>query len=276
MIDLARTSGLPVIFENDRLLLTKDLISSPVQTRKVEEIRDWLLEKDTLTDVKDIYLVYRGLCFKDDESLFKDNHLRYDVTIILPGLLGKEFTKTVGHHHPIKKIENRSANWRTKFEISYSEIYDVLFGTGYFLLQKINERSDEIEEIYLIKASEGQKVIVPPGFGHLTINPTNQPLIVADIFNDDVKPIYDYFKNHHGAGYYLLKTEDKKLKTEKNVNYQRVSELKIGEPLEISELNINFKKPLYLIFKENPKNLEFLNSPEKFQDILIPKKLFKF
>lgn len=260
-ISLAKTSGLPLYFKDNKLSFSKDVISSPVSARKADDVRDYLKDKSAIISLSDVYLVYRGIGFKKDEKLFKNNHLRYDITVILPGLLGEEFTKTVGHHHQLKAGTN----------LSFPEIYEVLYGTANFLFQKINEKEDNAPENYLIIAKAGEKVIVPPGFGHITINPTNEPLIVADVFADNVTSIYDYLKNHQGGAYYITKAS-----AVKNNNYKKIGELKIASPWEIKEFNFNFKKPLYLIAKENPKNLEFLTSPEKFKDLLIPAKLFKF
>jgi glucose-6-phosphate isomerase len=304
MLDLAKTSGLKLSFEDDKLSLGKGIVSLPVSVRKAEEIRDYLKDRRAAIDLTEVYLVYRGVCLKEDQSLFKRNHLRYDITVILPGFLGKEFTKTVGHHHPTKKFEIRNS----KFEISYPEIYEVLYGTAYFFFQRINEKSDDAPENYLIMAGAGEKVIVPPGFGHITINPTSEPLLVADIFADNVESVYEYLKNHHGGAYYITKSkipagrqgrknpclagrqaylsgrqaclsgrqEKSKFEAPKNQNYKNIGPLNIGVPLEISKFNLAFQKSLYSIFKDNPQNLEFLTSPEKYKELLIPVKLFGF
>jgi len=265
-MDLAKISGLKLSFKDGKLSFGKGVVSSPVSSRKADEVRDYLKDKDAAIGLADVYLMYRGVSYKEDEKLFKNNHLRYDITVIFPGFLGEEFPKTVGHHHPLK----------TGTSVRYPEIYEVLSGAAYFLFQRIEEGKDEAPENYLIKAKAGEKVVVPPGFGHITINPASEPLIVADIFADNVDSIYEYLKDHRGGAYYILKTENQKLKTEKNPNYKKVTELKISTPQEVPELYINFKKPLYLIFKDNPQNLEFLISPEKYKDLLNPAKLFKF
>ncbi len=265
MADLDKVSGLPISFENGNLLLKDDVVSLQVQPRKIDEVRDFLEDKDVITDLRDIYLMYRDVHFKSDESLFRSNQLRYDITIIFPGLLGREFIKTIGHYHSIKPGT----------EISYPEIYEVLDGTALFLFQEA-VKENEIGNIYLVKAEVGQKVIIPPGFGHITINPDKKPLIIADIFVDNITSVYDFFKNHHGGAYYIIKSKiSEDIEIKKNQNYKRISDLKIAEPKEIPELNIVFHKPLYSLFKDNPKNFEFLVNPEKFENILRPDKLFR-
>lgn len=258
-IDLSKISGLPISFKDDNLILRDEVVSLPVQTRKIEDIGDYLQNKGAKTDLEDVYLMYRDVHSKKDEEIFRVNRLRYDITVIFPDLIGSEFAKTIGHFHPLKPGTN----------MAYPEIYEILFGTGYFLLQR------DIE-IYLIKAEPGQKVVVPPGFGHITINPNLTPLVVANIFADNVNSIYDFFKNNRGAGYYIVKSDDGGVKSEKNPNYKNSGDLKIGVPLEISEFNVNFNKPLYASFKENPQSFEFLTNPERYKDILRADRLFNF
>ncbi len=60
----------------------------------------------------ELYYMYRGLK--------KKNGARYDITVIPPKMLGKEFVKTKGHYHIG----------------SYGEIYIVLKGKAIYLMQK--------------------------------------------------------------------------------------------------------------------------------------------
>lgn len=263
-IDLSKVGGLPISLEYDKIVFKNNVSSLPVQSRTLDELKDYLQAKDISDQSRDIYLMYRDAHIKEDESLFRNNGLRYDITVIFFGLLGKEFYKTAGHHH----IETGIS------KITYPEIYEVLYGTAYFLLQKITQENERVDEIYLIKGNVGQKVVVPPMFGHITINPTQEPLIVANIFADNVGSIYEFFKKHRGAAYYITK-ENNEVKFEKNPNYNNQKEIKISEPNEFPELGAISNKPLYKIFKEDPKKFEYLTNPKKFVDILTPTKLFK-
>ncbi len=71
-----------------------------------------------------LYYMRRGIKEK--------NGLRYDITIIPPRLLGKEFVKTKGHEH--------FGDWR--------EIYIVLEGKAIYLMQKTKNKKvlEEVEE----------------------------------------------------------------------------------------------------------------------------------
>ncbi len=262
--------GLPIFFKNAKLVWTNKITSLPVRARKISQARDFLKDKNAASQSNDIYLMYRGICFKKDKNLFKQHHLRYDITVIFPGLLGKEFSKTIGHYH------------QRGSKITYPEIYEILSGSGIFLFQKIEKDKSRVKEIYFIKVKRGQNIIIPPGFAHITINTTDRLLILANIFADNVNSVYSFLKKHHGAGYYVLKGRagDKRRKNkkriifEKNPNYKMVSKLKVGTSKETPGFKIFFKKTLYNSFIQNPKNFEFLTKPEKYLNLLKPQKLF--
>jgi len=141
----------------------------------------------------ELYYMYRGLKEKDN--------LRYDITIIPPRMLGKEYVKTKGHNHPEK------------------EEYIVLEGEAIFLIQ---DGKEIIKDVYAVKAKKGDKVIIPPEYdGHVTINPTNQELKLANWIAKDFKHDYSVIERMKGASYFY--TTDGWIK---NKNYKQVPELR--------------------------------------------------
>lgn len=158
----------------------------------------------------ELYYMYR--------SLKKKNDLRYDITIIPPRMLGKEFVKTKGHEHSKK----------------YGEVYVVLEGQAIYLLQRC--KKNKIEDVYTVRARKGESVVIPPYYGHITINPSKKELIEGNWLCEKCKNIYTLFEKKQGACYYYLKNG-----WIKNKNYGLVPKLR-------------FKRPL----KKIPKNLDFL------------------
>ena len=65
----------------------------PDLIRSAKQLRDVLYDQDWVKKIKDfpVYYVWRGIK--------KEGELRYDITIIPPKMLGKEFPKTKGHEH---------------------------------------------------------------------------------------------------------------------------------------------------------------------------------
>jgi len=150
--------------------------------RYLYDMKEVIFDKEWLKNAPnfELYYMYRGLKEK--------NGLRYDITIIPPKLLGKEFVKTKGHEH----IGN------------YGEIYIVLKGEAIYLMQK--RKKSIIEDVYYVKAKKGNVVIIPPGYGHITINPSlNEELKMANWVFSNLKSDYTPFLNFNGGCYFYTK-----------------------------------------------------------------------
>ncbi len=57
-----------------------------------------------------------------------------------------------------------------KLRYTYSELYEVLERDAHYLLQRA-QNGERVDEVILVKATRGDKVIIPPNYGHVTINP---------------------------------------------------------------------------------------------------------
>ncbi|PIR02680.1 MAG: glucose-6-phosphate isomerase [Candidatus Nealsonbacteria bacterium CG_4_9_14_0_2_um_filter_37_38] len=170
----------------------------------------------------ELYYMYRGV--KPPHLLIggggkKEGTLRYDITIIPPRMLGREFVKTKGHEH----------------SNNYEEVYQVLKGEALYLLQKYQK--NKIQDVYTIKAKRDNAVIIPPGYGHITINPSKKELIEANWLNEKCKNIYDLFVKKAGACYYYTKNG-----WIKNKNYKKVPKLRFKKPLKSMPKDLSFLK----------------------------------
>lgn len=258
MINLKKQSGLPITFDKDAIHLAKSLISEPVHMRTLEDARPYLMEHEATSKRKNLYLMYRDVHQEKDEELFRKNHIRYDITVLLPGTLGGkygEYIKTIGHTHPAM------------------EAYEVLHGDAIFCLQYVgNEQND----VFYIGATKGEKVLIPSGVGHVTINIGDEPLILADLFADNVKADYSLFKKRHGAAYWVRPPElaDKGLTLTKNKKHADIGDILVGEPDMLDTIGLSSKKPLYTTFVENPTTFSFLTSQKKEAHLLKKTSLF--
>ncbi|MCX6813983.1 MAG: hypothetical protein NT078_02125, partial [Candidatus Azambacteria bacterium] len=129
--------------------------------------------------------------------------------------------------------------------LPHPEIYEVLMGRAYFLIQSPSKDTKNIKAVRLIETGPGEKVLVPPDFsGHTTINVFSEPLIMANWISDDA--IYDYesYKNNHGASYYFLENGNL-IDIVKNPNYDSVPEIKKIQPKERPEFDLTKNRPLY-------------------------------
>lgn len=227
------------------LEFSEDIIAPKApDVRRLKDAVDVLYEKTTENGEKPLYYMYRGVSFKKDLEVFKKNNIRYDITVILPGKIGKEYIKTVGHFHPLKQNSTET----------YTEYYEVIDGDAIYLLQKNNEKGEAIE-VVAVKAKKGEKVYIPSGYGHITINPGGKPLVMANIVESNFSSIYEPFKKKHGAAYYYIEEAENKRGGVfiKNKNYAEEVELKVIEAKklkqQIKDLEAN---SIYEAFLKNP------------------------
>lgn len=205
--------------------------------------RDWLKGAPNI----ELYYMYRELSLsKNDALLMKEHGLRYDITIIPPLMLGCEYVKTAGHYHP----------YVPGTDTTYPEIYEVLGGEAHYLIQK--PEKEGIADAVLIKACEGDKVIIPPGYGHLTINASNKVLKMANWVARDFESLYEPVKVKGGGAYFML--DDGIVK---NPAYDTVPELRLLEPTNIKELGLQKNREMYGLVRDIGK-LGFLTEPLEY------------
>ncbi len=162
----------------------------PPAVRTIEEMRPVLADPGCACSGP-LYFMYRDLAKSDaDWRWLHNHHLRYDITVIPPRELCGEFVKTKGHYHP----ENPAG-------VGYPEIYEVLEGEAYYLLQ-----TRQLDDVVLISASCGDIVIIPPGYGHISINPSpSATLVMANIVSTAFESEYNEYETRHGAAYYVMR-----------------------------------------------------------------------
>jgi glucose-6-phosphate isomerase len=160
--------------------------------------------------------------------------------------IGREWNKTLGHYHPI--AENN---------LSYPELYQVLYGKATFLLQK--KVNDEIIDFVIAEVKEGEAFLIPPNYGHVTINSGNKILVMANLVSSNFQSLYEEYIRHKGAAYYLL--VDGSLIP--NPNYK-----KIVRP-RFSNKRFPISKDIYSDFLSCPSCFNFLNKPSLISDFSL-------
>ena len=223
--------------------------------RHLSEMKDVVLDKEFYRKVDKrarLYYMYRGLQRKEDVKIFAREKIRFDITVIPPRQLGCEFVKTAGHYHPSIKGG------------AYTEIYEVLRGSGLFLLQK--RVGNKIKDVVIIEGKRGDKIIVPPNCGHITINKSRATLVMSNLVSSVFKSRYKPILKKHGGAYFICIDGVKKNKAYKNLpKLRKIRAKKIK----------NMRGNMYRLFIKNPKMFEFLNNPAKYKKLvragLLPK-----
>ncbi len=225
---------LPIKIENYQLFLKNKKLNFSV--RKIKDLKPVLMEKIESEEIA--YYMYRDVYLEEHKELFKE--IRYDITILKPLIIGKEYNKTFGHYHPI-----------AEGNLSYPEIYEVLKGEAIFLLQSVN-----FKKVILTFAKEGDQVIILPNYGHVTINVGKNDLIIANLVYRNFESNYKPFEEKRGAAIYY--TIDGIIK---NPNYEDFE-------IEIENAKRIFDDEIYFSFIKSPENFEFLEKPSKLKEFL--------
>lgn len=219
--------------------------------RTLAEMREVLLDPSFLhyADLKrPVYFIYRGLHLSErDGVLLRERGLRYDITLLPPGTLGKEFVKTVGHYHP-----------PAPGGVTYPELYEVLEGEAHYLLQKAGVEG-RVEEVVVVRAQAGAKVLIPPGYGHVTINPSRKVLRMANLVADGFQSLYEPYRKAGGAAYF--ETTDGRFVP--NPKWGLLPPLREAKPSR----EVAREGEIYGWFRKDPDGLAFLTRPGEFGDL---------
>jgi glucose-6-phosphate isomerase len=213
--------------------------------RTIEEIRNVL--RDPACECSEpLYFMYRDLAksFGDRAWLRREN-LRYDVTVIPARILCSEYVKTRGHHHPVNGKG-----------VPYPEIYEVLQGEAHYLLQ-----TRPADDVRLVRAVPGDRVLVPPGYGHVTINPGGETLVMANIVSTRFESDYSDYERLGGAAYFELPGG----RLVRNPRYPDPGEVRIMAAPEQRGLRLLPASPLYDLI--GSESLGFLNRPEEYPEL---------
>jgi glucose-6-phosphate isomerase len=196
-----------------------------------------------------LYYMYRDLARSDADRRWLAGHrLRYDITVIPPRDLCGEYVKTKGHYHP----DNPSG-------AGYPELYEVTEGRAQFLLQ-----SRTLDDAILISAETGARVAIPPGYGHITINPSpDATLVLANIVSTAFESEYGEYEALHGSAWYIMNDG----RIVRNRHYLKVPLLRHYSAVRGRDAAGRPSAGSLYSLIGNRIALAFLNEPEKHPDI---------
>jgi glucose-6-phosphate isomerase len=165
--------------------------------------------------------------------------------------------KTLGHIHDPEPDSM----------VDYPEICEVLLGTAHFLLQKLDPGGPFARDVFYVVVKTGEKIIIPPGYDHLTINPGPGPMLFSDVIARAVSTNYTKMKKS-GGGAYLEVEENGQPCFIPNPRYRQATPLRQARPLSFPELYLTPGQPLYQTFRETcGSSWPFLWEPGRFNKL---------
>lgn len=252
MISLQERAFLDIKLVDGRLSFGEGIVPVAPSCRTLAEASYAFLdtEEGAMTE---LYYMYRDVARDIDRGLLSKHGLRFDITVIMPGLIGKEYNKTVGHYHPVKSGTN----------CTYPEVYEVLSGEATYLLQCGGKEAGQVSDAYVVVARAGDKVVIPPGYGHVTINAKNAPLVMTNWVAAEFSSVYGEIKDLRGGAFYLLEKNDAP-EWSPNPRYISLPSLRLMEPVDYAQFGLQAGEPMYKLIFTEPEKLRFLTHPEEF------------
>ncbi|MEW6721991.1 MAG: glucose-6-phosphate isomerase family protein [Candidatus Micrarchaeota archaeon] len=205
-------------------------------TRTLSQMQKTLMSPPTGIPEVDMYYMYR--------NVYKADDIRFDVTVIPSTSIKGECAKTHGHYHP-----------GSEEGPAYPEVYQVLRGQASFVLQKKNRNGSV--DVMVVNAGEGDAVLLPPGWGHVSVNRGDDVLVLSNLVYDRFESLYSEYEDNQGAAYYIMKDGE----LVHNTNYI-VHEMERLSAKELASRHGFSCGDLLQEFHADPRKFGFLKSPK--------------
>lgn len=257
-VDLSTISGLPLELDPASGRIAggnQRIVWDGPGERRFDDLRAVIASPDAVDAIADqvAYLTYRDVRHVDETGLAA-NGLRYDITVTLPGTVDGEYVKTAGHYHALAPNG-----------VSWPEIYDVLSGSAVFVLQRAVEDpagDPAIDRAVAVVAGPGDRLVIPPDYGHVTVNVGGAPLVVADLVAIASANHYQGYASRRGGAIRIMDAPKNEHPFEAvwNPMFPTVPsgiEIVLAPELHPFEMDT----PLYTLGVEKPARVGFLTDP---------------
>ena len=257
-------SGLPLFLDESGAVKLGVGLTLDGSSRKLVKQMEGLFEVSEPENPDEVvYDVYRGIRYPSDKAIFDRFQYRYDITVIFDGTVGPERKKTSGHYHGF--TPERTA--------TYAEVYEVIKGRALYVLQKsFNfenlEGEIQIEDVKLAVVDEGEAIIIPPNYGHCSVNIGSGPLIFSNLAYVPCSVHYDRVKSYRGMSFYIHKNGGD-YKIVPNPNYKGNLSFELVTVREALEYGIKFGTPVYQSFIADPDQFAYLADPTGYTDSIL-------
>ena len=233
-------------------------VTSQDSVRKIRDLAKVMSMPESITSSpladNTAYYMLRGLFASEEDMVyaFDEKGMRFDITAMVPAIVDTELMHTSGHYHnPLVK----------------PEIYMVVSGTAIYLLQQHNIPADanklsedELKErlaqskvvrSVAVIAQPGQPVVIPAGWGHVTVNPSlTEPLIMVNWLTYKQTSTYGPYETFHGPSHRIIADQMNNMSVVPNAHYSQDIPFSFVTPKDVAQLGLVEGEPLYDILRD--------------------------
>lgn len=226
-----------------------DDVTGPMpEIRTLDQIRSSL--RDPQCDgPQEVYAIAMDVARIQDREELQKRMLLFGVVTYVAGQLGEEPIRSQGHVHRI----SQHSGW------SPPELYEIWQGKAIIYMQEYVE--DDPGRCFAVIAGPGDKVLVPPGWGHATISASpDEPLTFGAWCDREYGFEYDAVRAHKGLAWYPL-VQESQIVWLHNPHYVP-GRLQVIAPRQYEEFGIT-PAPIYQQFIDDPARFQFISRPDK-------------
>lgn len=226
-----------------------------VEKRYLDDIRKSLRDQ-TASGPPVPYAIAMDVGKKEDKKDLEERNLLYGAVVYSKGKIGDEPVRSQGHIHAI------SASCHS----STPEVYEIWQGEAIIYMQE--HVTDSPGNCYAVRATQGEVVIVPPGWAHYTVNASpEENMIFGAWCIRDYGFDYAEIRKHGGLAYFPTLDEENQLSWVENEAYKGKSEIIERNAREYKEFGLEKGVPIYTQYKDNNETFEFVTNPQVAEEI---------
>lgn len=241
-------------FERMDFIYGDQTFGPPIEKRYLDDIRKTLKDpKSAGPDV--VYSIAMDIGYLEDQEELVKRNLLYGACIYAKGKIGEEPVRSQGHIHAVSASCGSST----------PEMYEIWSGEACIFMQESGKR--DAKSAYAVHCRAGDKVIVPPGYAHYTVNACPDDYMsfgawcVRD-FGFDYKDV----RANKGLMYFPVITGNKQIQFIHNRNYDN-GKLLIKEPEVYHYFGLDSNKTIYELYRQDHDLFQFVTQPMKYEHI---------
>jgi len=251
MKSLADGAGIPITWNaaGDEVVFDSRLKIKEVNSRSRGELRPVLPDDESCEPANAVqYWMYNGISLPEHAQALANLNIQYELTLLYPGRLGAQRSKTLGHIH----------TFPPSGKLNYAEVCEVLWGEALFVFQMLDVDQQSAPFCYAVRAGQGDKVVFPPNLHHFTVNASEGMMLFSDFISLNTRGNYDGLSAMGGGAYVYTDGWSP------NPTYRHAAPLQIYEAQEHPAVGLTRDVPLYELIWRSPDSLRWLDAPDSF------------